>query len=202
MRRERIQELSGCKECPRVSRWGVVVCNQNIASLFLFLRLELFEFFLFNFKVMLRFLVELVEFLWLHSMGFGRVDSLAAAHLPFHELGESSIWTRAELFVAALFSDRAVVAEDDDCIGTLDGGEAMSNADSCVIATQKRGQGTVDQSLRLGIESGGGFVENQDIGVLDQRARNGNSLFLTTRQLCTAGSDMSVESIRLETLLA
>jgi hypothetical protein len=37
----------------------------------------------------------------------------------------------------------------------------------------------IDERFRLGVEGGGCFVQDQDVGVLEQCTRNGDSLLLT-----------------------
>lgn len=43
----------------------------------------------------------------------------------------------------------------------------MSDGDGGVIASEERGKGRVDEGFRFGVEGRGGFVENQDVGILD-----------------------------------
>lgn len=62
---------------------------------------------------------------------------IATAHLPLHQLRESTIWVGAKLLVAALFGHSSVRAKDDNCIRALDGGESVGDTDCCVVATEK-----------------------------------------------------------------
>lgn len=62
---------------------------------------------------------------------------ITTAHLPLHQLRESTIWVGAELLVASLFSHGSVGAKDDDCIRALDSGESVGDTDCCVVATEK-----------------------------------------------------------------
>lgn len=73
----------------------------------------------------------------------------------------------------------------------------MSDADSGVVLLQQFAQGLIDKGFRLGIKSTGRFVEDQNIGRLDQRSRNSDSLFLATRELSASGADMGLETVRL-----
>lgn len=78
-------------------------------SLFLFRRFLFVDFFLLLDK-RLSFFLELVEFFRRDGSRSRRLHRLATAHLPFHELGESTVRTRTELLIAALLGDSAVIA--------------------------------------------------------------------------------------------
>lgn len=138
-------------ECKKAIPSCVLIAHRSIEgakdpSLFLFLRLHFVQFFLL-FDKRLRLFLELVEFFRLDGSRRRRLNRLAAAHLPFHELGESTIGTRAKLLIAALLGHSAIVAKNDDCIGALNCGKTVGNADCGVVATEKGSQSAVDQGL-------------------------------------------------------
>ncbi len=66
-----------------------------------------------------------------------------------------------ELIVAAAFDD-ATVVDDEDAVGVADGGKTMSD-DEAGAALHQTFEGFVDEPLALGIEGGGGFIEEQDL---------------------------------------
>lgn len=57
-----------------------------------------------------------------------------------------------------------------------------------VVAAQERGEGRVDQGLGFRIQGRRGFVEDEDVWVLDERAGDGYALFLAAGELGAAGS--------------
>ena len=71
----------------------------------------------------------------------------------------------------------------------------MRDGDGGIVPAQQRRQGLVDQRLRLGVQGRGGFVEDQDIRVLDQGARDGDALLLSARQLRAARPDVRVQPV-------
>lgn len=52
--------------------------------------------------------------------------------------------------------------------------------------------------LALSVQSGGGLVQEQDLGVAYDRSGDGNALLLATRQLRTLGADVCVVFLRQE----
>lgn len=52
--------------------------------------------------------------------------------------------------------------------------------------------------LALSVQSGGGLVQEQDLGVAYDRSGDGNALLLATRQLRTLGADVCVVFLRRE----
>lgn len=92
---------------------------------------------------------------------------IAATHLPLHEFTKRAARIGGEFFVSALFSDCAVGGEHDDAVGALDSGQAVGNGDGGVVAAQQSGERGVDEGLGFGVESRGGFVQDEDVGVLD-----------------------------------
>lgn len=73
----------------------------------------------------------------------------------------------------------------------------MGNANRCVVAAEKSSKCAIYEGLRFRIEGGRCFVENQDIGILDQSTSNGNALLLSPRELSTPCPDLSIKAIRL-----
>jgi hypothetical protein len=55
----------------------------------------------------------------------------------------------------------------------------------------------VDESFGLGVEGRGGFVEDQDVGVLEQGAGDGDALLLAAGELGAAGAGGGVETFGL-----
>ena len=54
----------------------------------------------------------------------------------------------------------------------------MRNRDGRVVALEEGVQGLVDERLALRIEGRRGFVQDEDVRILEQCARNGDALFL------------------------
>ena len=63
-------------------------------------------------------------------------------------------------------------------------------------------QSLVDEGFAFGVEGGSCFVENQDIGIFEQGAGDGDALFLAARELGAAGADEGFEAFGLEILSA
>lgn len=55
----------------------------------------------------------------------------------------------------------------------------MCNTDSGVLLLEQLPKSLVDKRLGFGVESASGFVKNEDVGFLDQGARDSYALFLT-----------------------
>ena len=73
----------------------------------------------------------------------------------------------------------------------------MGNTDSSVLLLEQLSKSLVNQGLGFGVQRAGGFVKNEDVGVLDEGAGNGYALLLSAGELCTAGADVGFETIRL-----
>lgn len=54
----------------------------------------------------------------------------------------------------------------------------MRNADRRVVVQEQLAERLVDERFRLGVESAGGFVEDQDVGHFDEGACDGDALLL------------------------
>lgn len=66
------------------------------------------------------------------------------------------------------------------------------------MAAQQRAESLVDERLGFGVECGRGFVENQDVGVLEERTGDGDALLLATGELGAACADGCFETVGLE----
>lgn len=83
---------------------------------------------------------------------------------------------RHQLSVGALFGN-APTLHDDDPVGMLDGGQAVRN-DQGGTSLHQALQGVLYQPFGFGVQRRGGFVQDQDGGVLVQRPRNRQPLAL------------------------
>src|SRR5690606_37693360 len=81
-----------------------------------------------------------------------------------------------QLVVRAALDDAALV-HDEDLVRALDGGEAVRD-DEGGAAAAERAQPVADEGLALGVEAGGGLVEDEDARVGDDGARDGDALAL------------------------
>ena len=75
----------------------------------------------------------------------------------------------------------------------------MRDADGRVVAGQQRGERLVDERLGLGVERRRGLVQDQDVRVLEQGARDGDALLLPAGQLRAAAADLGFEAVGLGT---
>ena len=74
--------------------------------------------------------------------------------------------------------------DDEDLVGITDGGQAVGDDDDGPSGRQL-GQGPVDVSLGGGIGLSSGLVQNEDGGVLEVGARQGDALTLTAGEVST-----------------
>jgi hypothetical protein len=79
-----------------------------------------------------------------------------------------------EFIVLAALDDFAVV-EDEDLVGVADGGQSVSY-DKAGPLLQKPVEGLLDEFLRGVVDAGGGFVEEEDGGIFQQSAGDGDAL--------------------------
>ena len=75
-------------------------------------------------------------------------------------------------------------------VRVIDGRETVSNDNGrsplpCFV------ESFLDDFLTLRIESRGGFIKEEDLGVSDESSCDGNSLFLSTAQLGTLATNIS-----------
>ena len=96
--------------------------------------------------------------------------------------------------MAAVLDQLAVLQTEDD-VGVLDGGEPMGDGDG---RPALRGplEGVLDQPLGLGVQRRGRLVQDQDRGVLQEDARDGQPLLLPARELHAALADERVVALR------
>ena len=83
-----------------------------------------------------------------------------------------------ELLVSSTFLDPSV-SQNQDQAGAANGGEAMSD-DECGSPFHEPFQRFQKQGLGLRVERAGGFVQDEDRGILQKRARDGEPLPLAT----------------------
>ncbi len=96
--------------------------------------------------------------------------------------------------VGAPLHDPAGV-DDEDLIGVADRREAMRDHERG--ATGERGaQRVLHRELGFGVEVGGGLVEDDDVGGLEEEAGDGEALLLASRESVAAIADEGVDAIR------
>ena len=96
--------------------------------------------------------------------------------------------------MAALL-DEAPVLEDEDAVGAADRGEAVRDHEGGAALHQPL-QRLLHEPLALRVERAGGLVEQQDLGVLEERARDGDALRLAAGEARAAFADRRVEALR------
>ena len=82
-----------------------------------------------------------------------------------------------------------------DLVGAADGGEPVRDHDHGAVLHQV-GQRLLHQQLGFGIQVRGGFVQDQDGGVLQQRAGDGDTLPLAAAQARAAVADHGFVALR------
>lgn len=82
---------------------------------------------------------------------------------------------REEAFVVALLDNLAFI-EDIDAIRVLDGGKPVGD-DKGGAVFHETVEGILDLAFGLGIDGGGGFVEQKDGCVFEQGSGDGQALF-------------------------
>lgn len=95
------------------------------------------------------------------------------------------------------YLDDPPLREHNDDIGVLDGAEAMRHGDGRAAALGLLQRG-LHHLLRLGVERRGSFVEEEQAGVADEGARDGDALALAARELGAAGAAGGGEALRVE----
>ena len=73
--------------------------------------------------------------------------------------------------------DEATTVEHHDPVGGFDGGQAMGDDEGGAALTQGV-ERLLDFAFGVGVQRGGGFIENQDGRVLEQGAGDGDALAL------------------------
>lgn len=96
-----------------------------------------------------------------------------------------------------MFSTRCdfAIVHNNDSIGVLYGADALCNDDfGCV--RDKLGKGFLDGSIRFGINSRSGIVQNQNLWFFQQSAGDTKPLLLTTRDVASALLDIGIVLVR------
>src|SRR5713101_3310771 len=94
----------------------------------------------------------------------------------------------AQQFIVPAEFDHAAVLDDEDAIGIHDGMQPMRDHDSRSSATEML-DGALHLPLGFGIERSGGLVQEDDRGILEQRARNRDALALAAGELGSVLAD-------------
>ena len=94
----------------------------------------------------------------------------------------------------ALFHD-AALGQHDHTVGVFDGGQPVRDHQRGAVVHEFL-QRRLDQAFGLGIQRRGGFIQNQNGRVLQQRARDGNSLAFSTRKALPALSHVRIIAVR------
>src|SRR5580700_7232532 len=92
-----------------------------------------------------------------------------------------------KFFVGAAF-DNPSLFDDQDLIGSADGGKAMRD-DEGGSPLHQVGKTLLDQLLRLGVKTRSGFVKNEDARLRQNGAGNRNPLALSSRQFHSSFAD-------------
>src|SRR5512135_2151297 len=87
------------------------------------------------------------------------------------------------------------VFENSDSICVADGGETMCHDEGGAVLHQTR-ERLLDQRLGFGVESRGGFIEDEHARVADQSAGDRQPLLLSAGELGTMLSDVRLDSLR------
>ena len=90
--------------------------------------------------------------------------------------------------------DDAALVHHDDAIGVQDGGQPVRD-DHAGAAAHELPQRILDQVLALAVERAGGFVQDQDARVAQERARDGDALALPAGELGAALAEQRVVAL-------
>ena len=82
--------------------------------------------------------------------------------------------------------DAIRVAHRAEAVGDDEAGAVDHEAFQCLL----------DEALRLGVHAGGGFVQEENGGILQEGAGDGDALFFTDTEADPAFADLSVEFVR------
>ena len=120
------------------------------------------------------------------------------------EVGFQAVLAGVEVVVAALHGVELVVVaalddeaafDDEDLVGAADGGEAVGD-DEGGAADHELVEAGLNHGLGLGIERAGGFVEDEDAGLGEQGAGDGEALALAAGELDATLADDGVVGLR------
>jgi hypothetical protein len=90
--------------------------------------------------------------------------------------------------------DDAAVVDDEDLVGLADRREAVGDHERRA-AGERRLERQLHGDLGLRVEVGGGLVEHDDVGRLEQQPGDGDALLLAARQPVAAVADHGVEAV-------
>ena len=116
------------------------------------------------------------------------------------EVGFEAVLAVVEIAVAAVEDVECLVGsalddvpllDDQDLVGAADGGEAVRD-DEGRPALHEEVEAGLDQGFGLGVERAGGFVEDEDAGVGEDGAGDGETLALAAGELDAALADDGV----------
>ena len=88
----------------------------------------------------------------------------------------------------------ATLLHDQDLIGIADGGEAVGD-DEGGASVDEVLEGELDEMLGFGIDRGGGIIQDEDAGIHEQDAGDGDALFLTAGEGDAALADQGVVAL-------
>ena len=91
--------------------------------------------------------------------------------------------------------DESAVFEDVDEVGVHDGGESVCDDEDGVVAAEVC-QDVADLAFVVGVEVGGGFVEEEDFPAGEQGAGDGQALALPARESRPRLPDHGVQTLR------
>ena len=89
--------------------------------------------------------------------------------------------------------DQAALVEHQHLVGVLDGRQAVRDHQRGAVGHQVI-ERVLHQALGLGVERGGGLVEDQDRRVLEHRARDRQALALAARQPAALAADAALQA--------
>src|SRR6267378_626944 len=87
--------------------------------------------------------------------------------------------------------DDAPGFDDQDLLRAPNGRKPVRDHE-CSSAAHQVAQALLNQRFGFGIKAGGSLIENEDAGIGKDRARNGNALLLSTRELHSAFTNHGV----------
>ena len=128
------------------------------------------------------------------------MTSLASNFIRHQAAGEGAVHAGVgsvfghEFVVAAGFEDLAF-AEDEDFVGAGGGGEAMGDEERC-SAVHDLFEGLGDDFFTVGVEVGGGFVEDEYFGVGDEGPGDGEALEFAAGESDAAFAELGLKFFR------
>ena len=80
--------------------------------------------------------------------------------------------------MSTLFNS-ATLLKDNDVVGLLDSRQSMGDGDGSAVLSDPV-EGSLDDLFTLGVNGTGGFVEDDDLRLLDDTSGDGKTLLLTS----------------------